>query len=141
MITKEVLQKSLEGVLKKKGLHFTRLRTPANRFRGVRYPADYVLWLAGHTCLVECKQRQKFPIAPSDIRQLPFMKEWCSLSYMPDANYLLLTATEEGYGIFTAGVVVSHAEKHKGLTEKYAFIFEDSLDKVIDKLEGCGCII
>lgn len=131
---KEVLQKDFERVLKAKEALFTRLRTPNYGFKGVRYPADYVLWLPNITALVECKQRKALPIAPSDIRQLPFMQEWENCSYMPKACYYLLTSTEEGYCLFLASTVVSSAQEHRGLRLQQAFIHTDTLSEMVDKI-------
>lgn len=133
-MTKEVLQKELEKVLKNKKLLFTRLRTPNYGYRGVRYPADYVLWLPNMTALIECKQRKKLPIAPSDIRQLPFMREWEECENTPQAYYFVLTATEEGYCLFTHKEAVEAGKVHKGLKLEQAFAFGTTLYDILSIL-------
>lgn len=133
-MTKEVLQKNLEKALKKRNLLFTRLRTPNYGYRGVRYPADYILWLPNSTILLECKQRKALPIAPSDIRQLPFMQEWADLQYNPKAYYLILTATEEGYCLFSCFQVASSAKAHKGLRLEQSIVTSTQLDDIINSL-------
>lgn len=137
-MTKEVLQKNLEKELKRKNIFFTRLRTPNTRYRGVRYPADFVVWGERAVYLIECKQRKNLPIRPSDIRQLPFMVSWSNLAYSPKALYLVLTSTEEGLSIFTYKEVVSHSESHKGLKIEDSIIHTESMKELVEKLLGLG---
>lgn len=134
-MTKETLQKDLEKVLKKEKLLFTRLRTPNYKFRGVRYPADFVLWFPNATFLIECKQRKKLPLAPSDIRQLPFMQEWVAQGNAPRAVYLVLTATEEGYCVFSCQSAVNAAKIHKGLKLEQALYHEKDLKDLVQRLK------
>lgn len=131
----ETLQKDLTSVCKKMGIFYTRLRTPSYGYKGVRYPADFILWLPNETFLVECKQRKKLPLAPSDIRQLKYMKEWEELDYIPRARYLVLTATEEGYSVFTHEQAVEASVIHKGLRVVDAVFNEPTLFNLIEKLK------
>lgn len=134
-MTKETLQKDLDKVLKKEKILFTRLRTPGYRYRGVRYPADFVVWGTKETYLIECKQRKKLPLAPSDIRQLPFMEQWVEAENTPRAVYLLLTATEEGYCLFTHTQAVEASETHRGLRLEQALLHDKDLPTLIRNLQ------
>lgn len=131
---KEQLQKQLEKALDKKGVLFTRLRTPNYRYRGVRYPADYVIWGESATWLIECKQRAKLPLAPSDIRQLKFMQEWDACAYSPKAIYIILTWTEEGYCVFLSTQAVVSAKRHKGLRKESALYYAENLSDLLEEM-------
>lgn len=133
-MTKETLQKDLEKVLKSHKLLYTRLRTPNYGRRGVRYPADYVFWFPNCTMLIECKQRKKLPLAPSDIRQLPFMEEWSISDNTPRAFYGILTATEQGYCLFSYVQAVEAKQRHKGLTQSQALCSANTLYEFIEEI-------
>lgn len=136
----QTLEADLVKVLKKNGVIYTRLRTPGYGYRGVRYPADFVLWLPNGTFLIECKQRKELPIRPSDIRQLPFIKEWVQSENKPKAGYLVLTSTEEdGYCLFTCESIASAAEAHKGLKKADSCICTDILFGILEYLRGSIC--
>lgn len=136
MNRQETLQKDLEKAMKKFGRLFTRLRTPSFGHRGVRYPGDYILWLRTKTVLVECKERKKLPLAPSDIRQLKFMKDWRASGYQPSAYYLILVRTEDGRcRLFTYGQAVEASDVHRGLRESQAILVSDNLYDLIFSLE------
>lgn len=134
-MTKEVLQKDLVDCFKRRGMLYTRLRTPGNRCRGVRYPADFVLWGEYATWLIECKQRKDLPLEPSDIRQMPFMKEWVECAYIPTAKYCILVYSPEGYSLFTYRQAVSAHRAHKGLTKSMAVYTTQTLNELLDKME------
>lgn len=134
----ETLQKDLEKELKKRRIFFTRLRTPRYGYRGVRYPGDFVLWLKSGAWLIECKQRASLPLRPSDIRQLPFMKQWyedsAARGYIPKAGYGILVSSENSYYFFNSLQAVQASYTHKGLTKEQA-VFSGSLSEIIDRLE------
>lgn len=130
-MTKETLQADFTKALNSESVLYTRLRTPMNRYRGVRYPADFVVWGESETWLVECKQRSGLPLAPSDIRQLPFMKDWYDKDYLPKARYVILVGTDKGYFIFDSKQAVEAAKIHKGLKEEQALWSADTLKGLI----------
>lgn len=134
-MAEETLQKDLERQLKKDRLQFTRLRTPGYGFRGVRYPGDFVLWFPNTTYLVECKERKKLPLAPSDIRQLPFMQSWESAENCPNARYIILVSADDKYYIFTSKDAVTAGEVHKGLRETQSICTADNLKEIIKYLK------
>lgn len=126
MSSKETLQKDLEKAMKSCGKLFTRLRTPRYGYRGVRYPGDYILWLENSTVLVECKERADLPLAPSDIRQLKFMRDWVDSGYNQKALYLILVRTPaDGCCLFTHAQAVAASNIHKGLRESQAILTAD----------------
>lgn len=131
---KEVLQADLEKWLKENKVLYTRLRTPNYGYRGVRYPADFVLWLEKTTVLVECKQRKSLPLLPSDIRQLPFMKEWGLSSYIPKAMFVVMTSTEEGYCLFTYTKILEKSIQHKGLRIEDSYMYGEDLSSLMEAL-------
>lgn len=144
MQVQETLQKDLEKVLKKKHIFYIRLRTPNYHYRGVRYPADYVVFLEDNAYLIECKQRGSLPLRPSDIRQLPFMKQWHNdveiRGYLPRSRFIILSAVGEEYFVFTSEQAVQASEIHKGLTKEQAVISSDSLLDIVEKLEQWHCL-
>lgn len=132
-MTKQTLESEFSKQLKKKEYLYTRLRTPNYGFRGVRYPADFVVWLSNSTVLVECKERKSLPLAPSNIRQLPFMEEWISKGYIPTAHYLLLIKSEEEgkYYIFSAAQAVKAKEIRKSLKADEALFSSEKMSEII----------
>lgn len=131
MPVKETLQAELEKCAKRKKLSITRLRTPNYGYRGVRYPADFVLWLENATILLECKQRKKLPLTPSDIRQMPFMQAWEELDYVPAARYMILVKTDTEYAVFTSSQAVKAAETHKGLRKEDAVLCRENIAGIV----------
>lgn len=135
---KQTLESDFSKQLKKDRYLYTRLRTPNYGFRGVRYPADFVVWFFNTTYLIECKERKSLPLAPSDIRQMPFMKEWVENWYIPNARYRLLVKSEEDgkYYIFSAEQAVEAKEKRKSLKEEDALFSSKNMKEIIEIMVG-----
>lgn len=129
----QTLEAEFSKQLKKDGYLYTRLRTPNYGFRGVRYPADFVVWMENGTFLIECKERKSLPLAPSDIRQMPFMKEWLKAGYIPEAHYEILVKNEEGgkYYIFSAAQAVAAKERRRSLKEEDALFSSEKMPEII----------
>lgn len=134
---KQELESEFSKTLKKGKYLYTRLRTPNYGFRGVRYPADFVVWFKNGTILVECKERKSLPIAPSDIRQMPFMQEWVGAKYTPAAQYVLLVNSEldSKYYLFSAAQAVHAKERRKSLKESEALFSSEKMQDIINYME------
>ena len=135
---KEQLESDFSKELKKQKVLYTRLRTPNYGFKGVRYPADFIVWAAKTTALVECKERRSLPLAPSAIRQIPFMEEWNKSLYSPLAEYyILVRATEKDMCyLFSSEQAVHARENRKSLREGDELYSSSSLRDVIEYIKG-----
>lgn len=133
----QTLESEFAKQLKKDECLYTRLRTPNYGFRGVRYPADFVVWLENGTLLVECKERKSLPLAPSDIRQMRFMVEWQSKDPLPKANYWLLVKNNEDgrYYIFSSYQAVKAKENRKSLREEDALFFSEKMSEIVNYMK------
>lgn len=127
----QTLEDEFKKELKKQRTIFTRLRTPNYRYSGVRYPADFVIWGEGATYLVECKQRKELPLAPSAIRQLPFMEEWEEAPYRPLAEYLILTEVGGHYYLFKSSQAVEGKKSRKSLKVEDAIFSSDNISNIV----------
>ena len=133
----QTLEAEFAKQLKKDGYLYTRLRTPNYGFRGVRYPADFVVWMENGTFLIECKERKSLPLAPSDIRQMPFMEEWSESKYIPSAYYWILvkSAESEKYYIFTSYQAVKAKKDRKSLKEEDALFSSEEMSEIVNYME------
>lgn len=133
----QTLEAEFAKQLKKDEYLYTRLRTPNYGFRGVRYPADFVVWMENGTFLIECKERQSLPLAPSDIRQMPFMVEWQSKRPLPQADYWLLVKNNEDgkYYIFSSFKAVKAKENRKSLREEDALFFSEKMSEIVNYMK------
>lgn len=131
---KQVLETDFSKTLKRKGILFTRLRTPGYGFRGVKYPGDFVVWCRNYTLLVECKERKELPIAPSNIRQLSSMEEWESKSYTPKARYCILVSDKSTgrYFVFMSSQAVKAKKVRKSLKADDAVFSATSIQNIVD---------
>lgn len=137
---KQTLESKFSTGLKKAEILYTRLRTPNYGFRGVRYPADFVVWFPSGTALVECKQRKSLPIAPSDIRQMPFIEGWHKAWYVPHANYYILVKSEEEgrYYVFSSETALKSKNSHKSMKKEEALISSDKISDIVSlMMEEC----
>lgn len=130
----QTLEDELKKELKKQRIMFTRLRTPNYRFNGVRYPADFIIWGEQATYLIECKQRRDFPLAPSAIRQLPFMEEWEEAPYRPLAEYMILAEINEHYYLFTTNQAVEGKKSRKSLKPENAVFHSSDIAEITRRL-------